>query len=158
MTVAYGPADHAYEVAASAKALWAGWTVAPDRELRAVSRNHRGRERVNRTYLVFQVGAVQRPLWKASFSPSGQRRSTRSTTWATSTLGRPSSTRSSRVLTMLFGRLEAPGGARWEDWAIGERRWSGRGVSGCALSGPTHFTTLCSWERVAEHVCVLVAC
>lgn len=32
---------------------------------------------------------------------------TSSTTWATSTLGRPSSTRSSRVLTMLFGRLEA---------------------------------------------------
>ena len=49
MTVAYGPADHAYEVAASAEGpvrCGPGWTVAPDRELLAVSRNHRGAEGV----------------------------------------------------------------------------------------------------------------
>jgi hypothetical protein len=89
-------------------------------------------------------------------SPS--RMPTSSTTWATSTLGRPSSTRSSRVLTMLFGRLEAPGAPRWADWAVGERRWAERGVSSCAASGPTHCTTSCSWERVPVHVCVLAAC
>ena len=89
-------------------------------------------------------------------SPS--RMPTSSTTWATSTLGRPSSTRSSRVLTMLFGRLEAPGAPRWADWAVGERRWAERGVSGCAASGPTHFAASYSWERVPVHVCVLAAC
>ena len=89
-------------------------------------------------------------------SPS--RMPTSSTTWATSTLGRPSSTRSSRVLTMLFGRLEAPGAPRWADGAVGERRWWERGVSGCAASGSTHCTTSCSWERVPVHVCVLAAC
>ena len=89
---------------------------------------------------------------------SPTRRPTSSTTWATSTLGRPSSTRSSRVLTMLFGRLEAPGAPRWADWAVGERRWSERGVSGCAASGPTHFTVPCSWEQVPVHVCVPAAC
>eukprot|EP00966_Prymnesium_polylepis_P273822 6325440-Prymnesium_polylepis.1 len=59
---------------------------------------------------------------------------------------------------MLFGRLEAPGAPRWVDWAVGERRWAERGVSGCAASGPTHFAAPCSWERVPVHVCVLAAC
>ena len=89
-------------------------------------------------------------------SPS--RMPTSSTTWATSTLGRPSSTRCSRDLTMLFGRLEEPGAPRWEDGAVGERRWAEWEVSGCAVSGPTHCAALCSWERMAVHVCVLVAC
>ena len=53
----------------------------------------------------------------------------------------------------LFGRLGAPGAPRWADGAVGERRWSGRGVSGCAVSGPTHFTTLCSWERLLQCIC-----
>ena len=52
-----------------------------------------------------------------------------------------------------FGRLEAPGAPRWADWAVGERRWAERGVSGCAASGPTHFTVPCSWEQVPVHVC-----
>ena len=85
-------------------------------------------------------------------------RSTISTTWAAPTVGRPSSTRSSRALTNLFGRLGAPGAPRWADGAVGERRWSERGVSGCAASGSTHCTTSCSWERVPVHVCVLAAC
>jgi hypothetical protein len=85
-------------------------------------------------------------------------RSTTSTTWAASTVGTPSSPRSSRSVTMLFGRLEAPGAPRWADGAVGERRWWERGVSGCAASGSTHCTTSCSWERVPVHVCVLAAC
>ena len=89
-------------------------------------------------------------------SPS--RMLTSSTTWAASTVGSPSSPRSSRSVTMLFGRLEAPGAPRWADGAVGERRWSERGVSGCAASGSTHCTTSCSWERVPVHVCVLAAC
>ena len=75
-------------------------------------------------------------------SPS--RMPTSSTTWATSTVGRPSSTRSSRAVTNLFGRLVAPGAPRWADWAVGERRWSERAVSSWAVSGPTHCTTSCS--------------
>ena len=97
------------------------------------------------------------PMWRdGEHSPS--RMPTSSTTWATSTLGRPSWTRSSRAVPMLFGRLGAPGAPRWADWAVGERRWAERGVSGCAASGPTHCTTSCSWERVPVHVCVLAAC
>ena len=45
----------------------------------------------------------------------------------------------SRVLTMLFGRLEAAGAPRWADGAVGERRWAEREVSRCAVSGSTHF-------------------
>ena len=85
-------------------------------------------------------------------------RSTTSTTWAASTVGTPSSPRSSRSVTMLFGRLEAPGAPRWADGAVGERRWWERGVSGCAASGSTHCTTSCSWELVPVRVCVLAAC
>ena len=89
-------------------------------------------------------------------SPS--RTPTSSTTWATSTLGRPSWTRSSRVVTKLFGRLGAPGAPRWAEWAVVARRWSERGVSRCAASGPTPCASPCSWERVLVHVCVLAAC
>ena len=89
---------------------------------------------------------------------SPTRSSTTSTPWAAPTVGRPSSCPSSRAVPMLFGRLGAPGAPRWADWAVGERRWSERGVSGCAASGPTHFTVPCSWEQVPVHVCVPAAC
>ena len=92
-------------------------------------------------------GATERPLLRAS------RLARLSTNWATSTVGTSSSTRSSRAVTNLFGRLEVRGAPRWADSAVGERRWSERGVSGCAASGPTHFSTPCSLEHVAEHIC-----
>ena len=55
-------------------------------------------------------------------SPS--RMLTSSTTWAASTVGSPSSPRSSRAVTNLFGRLEAAGAPRLADWAAIARRWA----------------------------------
>ena len=84
---------------------------------------------------------------------------TTSTTLAASTVGGPSSPRSSRAVTiMLFGRLEAAGAPRWADGAVGEPRWAEWGVSRCVVSGPTPSVVPCSLERMAVHVCVLAAC
>ena len=57
--------------------------------------------------------------------------STYSSYWAASTVGSPSSPRSSRATTNLFGRLGTPGAPRWADEAVGELRWSER-ITTCA--------------------------
>jgi hypothetical protein len=96
--------------------------------------SYHGRDGKRRKPRYNQDGPAQK--WSATGWPPWSRMPTRSTTWASTTVGRPSSCRSSRAVTiMLFGRLEAAGALRWEDWAVVSRRWSERGVSGCAASG-----------------------
>jgi hypothetical protein len=52
--------------------------------------------------------------------------------------------RSSRAVTMLFGRLEAAGAPRLADGAVVARRWLEWLASRCAESGPTHCICACS--------------
>ena len=68
------------------------------------------------------------------------------------------SSRSSRALANLIGRLEAAGAPQLACGAVGERRWSEWVAGRCAESGPTHCAAPCSWERQRVHVCLLVAC